>query len=197
MYHQIGGVPAWDSDGYIPAIWPGERGTSSARAPYVVSLPDLVALYGHTAHRRRLLTGFLQYRSLLHRAGLVRGFQWIDGSFVRNVEQDPEHGHAPRDIDVVTLFYIPEGATAESLDSEFPMLGDFTALEEAYLVDAYYVQLNQVATEVIVERTVYWYSLWSHTDEGRWKGYLQVDLADDGGEAWTELGRLEAEGRIS
>ena len=198
MYHQIGGVPAWDSDGYIPAIWPGERRSSRARAPYVVSLPDLVSLYGHSSHRRSLLAGLVEYRSLLHRAGLVRGFQWIDGSVVRNVEEDPEQSRDLGDVDVVTFFYAPENATPESVYVAFPMLHDFGALKGEFQVDAYYVQLDHTSPEDIVSETTYWYSMWSHTLEGRWKGYVQVDLAGDTDElVRSELDRLDAEGRAA
>lgn len=196
MYHQIGGVPAWDDDGYIPAR--RQDDASRARSPYVVSLLDLVSLFGHTAHRRRLLEGLIEYRSQLHQAGLVRGIQWIDGGFVRNVEADPEIPHDPHDIDVVTLFYLPDGMAAKSFVDTFPDLFDQVALKDSYLVDANYVQLDQVSSEEIVADTAYWYSVWSHTDKGRWKGFLQVDLADDGDElARTELDRLDAEGGAS
>ena len=33
-----------------------------------------------------LLQGFLNYRKKLHELGLVQGVQWLDGSFVENIE---------------------------------------------------------------------------------------------------------------
>ena len=42
---------------------------------------------------------------------------------------------------------------------------------------AAFVQLNHARTEEVIERSIYWYSIWSHTRPGQWKGYLQVDLS--------------------
>ena len=44
-------------------------------------------------------------------------------------------------------------------------------------MDAYFVQLNHARAEEIIEQSIYWYSIWSHTRTGQWKGYLQVDLS--------------------
>lgn len=57
--------------------------------------------------RRELLKGLLEFRSELHRIGLVDGIQWLDGSFIENVEEI--EGRHPKDIDVVTfLFKFPD-----------------------------------------------------------------------------------------
>ena len=47
----------------------------------------------------------------------------------------------------------------------------------------------------IIESSTYWYSLWSHTRDGQWKGYLQVELANVEDEtARTEIGKGVEEG---
>ena len=53
-----------------------------------------------------ILDGFLRFRELLTQAGFVSGFQWVDGSFLENVEM--LENRPPNDLDVVT-FYIPPG----------------------------------------------------------------------------------------
>ena len=49
------------------------------------------------------MAGFLDFRALLHSLGINTGFQWLDGSFMENVELLEQR--APKDIDVVTLSY--------------------------------------------------------------------------------------------
>ncbi len=104
---------------------------------------------------------------------------WIDGSFVENVEETADR--PPNDIDAVTFFHIPDGHTQESLLQGFPGLFDTGQAKASYGIDAYFVPLNQTPVERIIERTVYWHSIWSHTRDGLWKGYIQVSLdnADD------------------
>lgn len=61
---------------------------------------------------------------------------------------------------------------------ERPDLVDPNLMKERYSVDAYYVPLDQIPSEDIVNSSMYWYSLWSHTRDGQWKGYLRIDLAN-------------------
>ena len=187
------GIPEWDTSGMLPASVP-EAPVARERSPYVVSLYEVAMRFGHTGPRRRLLIGLLDFRAELHRAGLTRGFQWLNGSFVENVEELRER-QAPADIDVVTFFYIPNGHTAQSLVESFPALFDGKASKDAYAIDAYFVQLNQTTSEEIIGEATYWYSLWSHTRNGRWKGYLQVALSgDDDAETRYELERTDGAG---
>ena len=169
-------IPDWDYDGVLPANDTDDP-TSAVRSPYTVPLFDLIARFGNTQARRNLLRGLLSFRVELHRAGLTRGFQWIDGSFAENVEG--RRGRPPNDIDLVTFFYIPDGYTWDALADNFSSLFDQTSLKNGYDVDAYYVQLNQTTSEEIIDESLYWYSLWSHTRGGKWKGYLQIALASD------------------
>ena len=84
----------------------------------------------------------------------------------------------PRDIDIVTFFHIPDGETGKTLLKNHPSLFDPVVLKDLYLMDGYYVPLNEGAPEEIISHATYWYSLWSHTRNGLWKGYLQIDLSD-------------------
>ena len=71
------------------------------RSPYRVSLTEFATMFGYSPQRRRLLSAFLEYRAELHSIGLVRGFQWVDGSFVENAEI--RRGLLPNDIDLDVL----------------------------------------------------------------------------------------------
>ena len=99
-------IPSWTADGVLPPV-NASQPVSAERSPYVVSLTDCVLRFGNSSERRAILDGFLRYRSVLHRAGLVRGLQWLDGSFLEHVELT--EGRAPNDVDVVTFYRLPAG----------------------------------------------------------------------------------------
>ncbi len=185
MTSNFSGVPDWDLDGLLPPNDVDDP-TSELRSPYEISLLDLIANFGNTEHRRRLLRGLLDYRAELHQAGLTRGFQWVNGSFVENVGT-----HVPADIDVVTFFHIPDGHTGDTLIESFAGLFDQSHLKISYSIDAYFVPLNQTTPEEIIDASIYWYSMWSHTRSGQWKGYLKINLADDDEEAGLRLDQIQ------
>lgn len=169
-------IPDWNSYGVIPPINPANP-VSVERSPYIVSLFDLLGRFGNTEPRREILSGLLDFRAELHRAGLTQGFQWIDGSFVEDVES--VRNRPPKDIDVVTFFYIPDGQTQESLGAAAPHIFDPRAMNARFGVDAYIVPLNQTDPETLVNLSAYWYGVWSHRREDMlWKGFVQVDLND-------------------
>ena len=171
-------IPDWNSEGLLPAIDEDNPTSLFHRSPYIVSVQDLVARFGHTEARRRLLIGLLNYRAELHRAGLISGFQWVNGSFAEDVERTKNR--APGDIDVVTFFHVPDGYTDKQFLAEFPSLFDNYYVKDTHGIDAYHESLAPAFSKTIVERSIYWYSLWSHTrDEGLWKGYLQIDLSSE------------------
>ena len=166
-------IPDWNYEGVLSAR-KGDDPVAGIRSPYAVSLVDLVERFGSTPQRRLLLQGLLDFRAELHEAGLVQGFQWVNGSFMENVEQNDNR--PPNDIDLVTFFHVPQGYTNETLAQAFPYIFGSVDLKEKFSVDAYFVALDQTTQESIIESSIYWYSLWSHTRGGIWKGYLQIDL---------------------
>ena len=168
-----GRVPDWDEDGIIPPVDPNDP-ASFNRSPYRTSLVDVVARFGSTQSRRELLSGLLDFRAALHGAGLTRGFQWIDGSFVEDVESS--RGRAPGDIDVAAFVYLPEGHTEESFARAFPDFFNPSAMKWDFGIDAYLAAVNLNDLETIARRAAYWHDIWSHTREGLRKGYAQVDL---------------------
>jgi hypothetical protein len=58
---------------------------------------------GTTPARLTILDGFLQFRQRLRAAGLAVGFQWLNGSFLQDVERF--EGRDPGDLDVVTFYW--------------------------------------------------------------------------------------------
>ena len=174
MVANSGPVPEWNDRGLLPP-YVEDRTIPNSRSPYQISLIDMMLRFGDTAARRQILTGFLDFRAALHTAGIVQGFQWVNGSFVENVIQ--KEGREPRDIDVVTFFHLPDDYTQETFSLEFPSLFDHRANKAKYHTDGYFVALDTGDIRYLSRRIAYWNSLWSHTREGVWKGYLEIDLS--------------------
>ena len=167
-------LPNWNHDGVRPAN-DVDNPTSHERSPYVVSLVDLVTRFGNTEGRRRIM---IPFRRELHEAGLVDGFQWIDGSFVETVEAF--QNRPPQDVDIVTFAHFPDGYSERRLLDEYPRRFDGDNIREQFNVDSYFVFLDPASLRSVVDQSIYWYSVWSHTRTGDWKGYLQVKLDVDG-----------------
>ncbi len=171
-------IPAWNAVGLLPPLDEAQP-TSAERSPYVVSLSDFVLRFGQSEERRRLLDGFLRYRKALHAVDLTSGFQWVDGSFLENIEL--LEARPPNDLDVVTFYDRPPGQSEAELYARASHLipagaAAKRALKTNFHVDPYLVYLG-LSPERLVENSAYWYSLWSHRRNREWKGFLQIDLA--------------------
>jgi hypothetical protein len=167
-------IPNWNAQGVLPPI-DSENTTLGERSPYAVSLADIVLRYGTSKERLKILKGFLDFRAELHTTGLAQGFQWVDGSFLENIEVI--ENRIPRDMDIVTFYHVPAGQTQEKLANLAPRLFNPVCTKQDYAVDAYFVTLNDGPPEPLIGLSAYWYSLWSHRRNGQWKGYLQIDLS--------------------
>lgn len=167
-------IPPWNNAGLLPPVRPGMLGNSTDRSPYIVDLATVVDRFATSPQRMSILDGLLRFRAGLHSAGIVEGFQWLDGSFMEQVES--LEGRPPRDLDVVTFFNLPPGQNQRSLNDQYGALFDQPQLKENYSIDAYFVELGQSTNRRQVKTISYWYSMWSHRRDGRWKGFLQVDL---------------------
>ncbi len=182
MVANLNPIPEWDSRGLLPPYLDA-AGMLSNRSPYRVSLTAMVQRFGDTAARRELLAGLLNFRAALHQAGLTRGFQWVNGSFVTDITRIANR--EPRDIDVVTFFHLPGGHTPASFARDFPELLDRDNNRNRYRTDALFMVLDNNDMRYMATRFAFFNNLWSHTrqededrDEWRWKGYLELDLSD-------------------
>ena len=91
-----GRVPDWNDSGLLPPFLDSPASPRD-RSPYRAPLGDAMIRFGSAnAGRRALQSGLLDFRAALHRAGLTRGFQWIDGSFVEYVEASQDDGTRER-----------------------------------------------------------------------------------------------------
>ncbi len=186
-------IPEWDNRGLLPPylLTGVELGN---RSPYRASITDVIRRFGSTAARRQLLAGLLDFRAELHQAGLTRGFQWVNGSFVTDIVQIANR--EPRDIDVVTFFHLPRGYTEEDLHNQIPAIFDRDRGKNLYRIDNLFIGLESYSIYDLAHSFAYFNGLWSHTrreetGEPQWKGYLELDLFDrDDTDAQIALGQM-------
>lgn len=188
-------IPNWNISGLIPPIRPGQPGHSPERSPYRIGLMDIVNKFSETPERRNILSGLLRYRQALHDLGMINGFQWLDCSFMENVETT--QSRHPNDIDVVTFFILPNGIDQANLAANNVDLFNHELVKEAFKVDAYFVEIGQESDHLHVRQISYWYSMWSHTRQEKWKGFLEIDLSPiEDAEALAFLHAITNEGGV-
>jgi hypothetical protein len=170
-------IPDWTTEHLLPPVRPGEHDADRDRSPYRCTLLDVVRRLGVTPERRSILMGLLEYRQALRDAGVLTGFQWLNGSFVEDIEAREKR--PPHDVDVVTFLAMGDKATQQERLKKAPMLfarGMRHVCKATYSVDGYLVDLG-FPPRLLVHETSYWYSMWSHRRGDKlWKGFVQIEL---------------------
>lgn len=167
-------IPRWDAQGLLPPIRPGESPTGRDRTPYRTEIVSFVERFALTHARVDLLDSLLRYRAALRDAGLLTGFQWLNGSFVEHTEIT--RGKAPKDIDVVTFFELPSGETQQTFLQKNIDLLHPEKVQNTFGLDAYPQLLGNTLQGEVRGGIIYWYSMWAHTRDGIWKGFVEIDL---------------------
>jgi hypothetical protein len=165
-------IPAFDHNLVLPPHLgdPVNRGQLS---PYPCTTLDLCQRLGINAERRAILGKFLDFRDRLRVEGLTNGFQWLDGSFMEDVEA--RENRSPRDLDVVTVYWGYDLAFQSQLVAQFPEFASPRLSKAAYSLDHYTFDAGYDPT-LTLEQTRYWILLFSHNRQGVWKGMLKIDL---------------------
>jgi hypothetical protein len=177
-------IPDFAFHGGLPPFVNGHPTLPNARSPYSATMQEVVERFCTTEHRAKLLKGLNEYRKHLHSGGFVAGSQWIDGSFVENVEKTQNRG--PNDIDVVTLYHRPikyqtnpQSWVADYTSYLRGQFFDTNAIKPVYLCDTYDIDLD-AGPRPIVRNTTYWFGLFTDMrGNGSKKGILEVPLAVD------------------
>lgn len=170
-------IPALTTSLVLPPFV-GENATQRAdTSPYLTTLSDVALRFGRSLERVEILRGLIVYRSELRRIGMTDGWQWLDGSFLEDVEAI--RMRPPADIDLVTFARVPgDSTTKRQLAMDNIHLFNATQAKARYKCDAYIVDLNTRA-ELLVDDTRYWFGLFSHQRvTSLWKGMLKVPLSD-------------------
>jgi hypothetical protein len=187
-------IPAFNHSHVLPPF-EGERMTSARSSPYLVTASELAQRFATSVARQVILDGLLRYRAELRRLGFSQGFQWLDGSFVEDVEAREDR--APNDIDVVTFAYPPAGLSKAEINgmmSSHPALFDHDQCKTGFHCDTAIINLTTSA-EWLVTQTRYWYGLYSHRrGDSLWKGLLQLPRNSDDESADAYLQSLPSQG---
>lgn len=178
---KVSRIPEWNAHFALPPIRPGQAGISTDRSPYASSMIEVVDRFNTSNERAVILRGLIAYRQALSKAGVETGFQWLDGSFLENVEV--AESRPPNDIDVVTFFMMPAGASPSSMVDLF----DPVKTKASYHVDAYGLTLGKPLDGKTIKLVSYWYSMWSHRRSGHWKGFVQVALSTSDDQEASDL----------
>lgn len=170
-------IPPFDHDRVLPPYL-GHAADAAARSPYPCDSEELVARFATSAERRAILRGLLDYRDALRRElALGAAIQWLDGSFVEDVES--AETRPPGDVDVLTIANFPAASRLSVPQRE---LLDPKTTKSRFHCDAYPLDLSAMGSmDQLLDRVTYWFGLFSHRRDGRWKGLLAVTLdeADD------------------
>jgi hypothetical protein len=160
----------------------GADETTPDRSPYESTMSEVVTALGTTPVRQNLLFGLLKYREMLNSSGYVHGVQFIDGSFVENIEV--RESRDPGDIDVFNFLIRPISLSKDPAiwaAVGFPVwalyLMNRDRNKERFGLDTFGIAVDQHGPLRLIEQTVYWYSLFSHKRVTHdWKGFLRVPL---------------------
>ncbi|MGN7612591.1 DUF6932 family protein [Magnetococcales bacterium HHB-1] len=163
-------IPDFNTQGLIPPYISKSK-TGDTCSPYKVCIMNLVKRFAPISSKRAyLLQGLLQFRAKLRQCGFLNGYQWIDGSFVENVEYCRER--PPKDIDLVTFFCLSQ-LNAEGLKYSY---GEkYNYIRGEYHCDTFWVNLELERADLI-ELVTFWFGFYSHTRTEQHKGLLQLDL---------------------
>lgn len=188
-------IPDFNHSHVLPPFVGDTPIQAALSSPYTTTASELVARFGSTPQRCSLLHGLFAYRKALRALGFADGFQWLDGSFVENIEAHEDR--APKDVDVVTFAHKPAGldvAGVNALLAANPEVFDVARARQRFGCDAYVVQLDGAPHKLVV-RAAYYQGLFSHRrSDNVWKGMLALPLQSDDVAALAALTRLDEGG---
>jgi len=171
-------IPAFDHNLVLPPHL-GDPRNPSELSPYPCTTVELCKQLGTSPERRRILELLLDFRERLTSERLTNGFQWLDGSFLEDIEK--RENRPPKDLDVVTIYWGYDIAFQQQLMAKLPEFADPMLAKANFSLDHYPVDVSY-HPETTVETSRYWISLFSHNRLAVWKGMLRVELntvADD------------------
>ena len=165
-------IPTFDHNLVIPPHL-GDPVNPGQLSPYPCTTVDLCQRLGTSVERRTILGKFLDFRERLRSAGLTSGFQWLDGSFLEDVEA--RESRPPRDLDLITVYWGYDVAFQLNLIAGFPEFVNPALAKANFSLDHYPFDAGY-SPALTLELTRYWILLFSHTRLGVWKGILRVEL---------------------
>ncbi|MDA1143154.1 MAG: hypothetical protein O3B01_31730 [Planctomycetota bacterium] len=165
-------IPPFDQNNVLPPHL-GEPTKRERLSPYPCTTEELCQRFATSARRKTILEGLLGFRKVLSKAGFSSGFQWLDGSFLEQIEL--LENRPPGDLDIVTFYVPPDTAFNPDVTQSYPVLIDSGQIRANFHLDHYFVDISH-NPHLTVDATRYWTGLFSHRRDGVWKGMLRIEL---------------------
>jgi hypothetical protein len=165
-------IPDFDHNNVLPPHL-GNPTDRTHLSPYPSSILELCHKFAGSANRIEILKKFVTFRKRMTSSGITYGFQWLDGSFMENIELSEDR--SPRDLDVVTFYGQLSKEDQTRIRVDFPEFVNPNLAKTTYLLDHYPVDYS-FNPGVTVEMTRYWIQLFTHNRNGIWKGMLRLPL---------------------
>ncbi|MGR5231706.1 DUF6932 family protein [Vibrio harveyi] len=174
-------IPKFNASGVLPPYLDSDPTRDGSMSPYKVDLYDFVSHFATSVERKELLRGFLNYRIKMKSLGFRSGFQWVNGSFVENIEVTK--GRPPADVDLVTFAKLPDTIQSEEdwdlLVGNNQDIFDNDLSKTEFYCDAFYVSMD-THPMLLIDQTRYWFGLFSHQrTTSLWKGIIEIDIDED------------------
>ena len=165
-------IPNFDHNNVLPPHL-GNPTDRSHLSPFPCTILELCHRFATSLQRVEILKGFITFRQQMNKSGIIYGFQWLNGSFLENIEVS--EGRQPNDLDVVTFYGRLSPIDQAKIRTTFPEFANPTLAKIAYHLDHYAVDYN-FHPDVTVEMTRYWIQLFTHNRKSVWKGILRLPL---------------------
>lgn len=165
-------IPAFDHNYVLPPHL-GSPTNNNHLSPYLATTVELVQRFGTSSERIQILNGLLNFRVELQQYGLINGFQWLDGSFLEDIEI--QENRPPRDLDLVTMFWGYDLTFQHGLVQQIPEFANSNLSKKNYMLDHYGVDAG-LDPSITIELTRYWVQLFSHNRNKVWKGMIKIAL---------------------
>lgn len=186
-------IPDFTASHALPPFLGSTPDDRAAQSPFHTTMDEVVQRFAKTPARCAILEGLLNFREVIIALGFNDGYQWIDGSFVENVEVSQNRD--PGDADIVTVAYRPASMSDREFDDfvENHVIFDRKAMKEQYLLDAIFIDMD-IEPHLMIDNLTFYFSLFSHKRETfLWKGMLRVPLISDDIQAKARLAAMKAD----
>lgn len=172
-------IPPFTISGVLPPFTGANPADRPQCSPYSAEISEVVARFATTPERTTLLRGLIDLRAALHTLGVSQGTQWLDGSFVEDIET--LESRPPGDIDVVTFAARPVSDPVQWRAMIAANLNVFKSqvCKQAFGCDHYFIDITK-PVEIVISDTTYFSGLFSHRRRNAtWKGMVSVPLNSD------------------
>ena len=135
-------IPNFDHNNVLPPHL-GNPTNRTHLSPYACTILELCHRFSTSSNRIQILKNFVIFRQRMTTLGIVYGFQWIDGSFLENIEVS--ESRPPNDLDIVTFFGGLSIADQTTIRTNFPEFANPILAKNNFLLDHYPVDYSDRA----------------------------------------------------